>query len=145
MRSAEDIEFQLALGREARGFEIKGAGPADGQLLAKVVRAALSMGNLRDGGVVVIGIDDTAPQEMLPGLNDDELASWLDYDTLAARLNAHADPPLRFDVGEVQSGSGARVAVIEVHEFDDVPHICSKASFDVLRKGAVYVRTRKNP
>jgi len=45
VRTAEDIEFQLALGREARGFELKGPGPADGQLLPKVIRAAAQTGS----------------------------------------------------------------------------------------------------
>ena len=72
--TAEDIEQVLGRGHEMRGFELKGPGlSTDKQLFAKVVKASLSLGNLRDGGHVIIGIDDTRQHEMLPGLNADEL------------------------------------------------------------------------
>jgi len=51
-----------------------------------MTRAALSMGNLRDGGHVIIGIDDGDPAAMLPGLGADDLASWLAYDDIARKL-----------------------------------------------------------
>jgi hypothetical protein len=64
--SANEIDEILRGGYELRGFELKGPGGRnDPHLLRKVVRAALSMGNLRDGGHIVIGIDDkdsTAPR-----------------------------------------------------------------------------------
>jgi hypothetical protein len=57
--SASEIEAVLGGGYELRGFEVKGPGPREeAHLFAKVARAALSMGNLRDGGHVIIGIDD---------------------------------------------------------------------------------------
>jgi hypothetical protein len=37
------------------------------------------------------------------------------------------------------------VAVIQVFEFADIPHICSKDYPKVLRNGALYVRTRRLP
>lgn len=111
----------------------------------KVARAALSMGNLRDGGVVIVGIDDHAATQMQPGLTETELSSWLDYDTVSVRINAYADPPLRFDVAAVTLRTNARVVVIEVHEFADTPHLCARDYSGVLRKGALYVRTRKLP
>lgn len=128
MLTAEETEAALGLGYEGRGFELKGPGsPDDKHFLAKVVRASLSMGNLRDGGVVVLGITDTAPQEMLPGLSDADLAAWVDYDTISARFGEYADPPLRFDIGETTLNTGSRVVVIEVREFAEVPHLCSRS------------------
>lgn len=38
-----------------------------------------------------------------------------------------------------------RNAVLEVHEFSDVPHLCARGYEKVLRKGALYVRSRKLP
>jgi hypothetical protein len=143
--TTEEIEAALAPGYEGRGFEVKGPGEPDGHLLAKVARAALSLGNLRDGGVIVVGIDDEAAAEMRPGLNNEEHTSWLDYDTVSARINAYADPPLRFDVASFTLQSDARIVVVEVHEFADTPHLCAKDYHGVLRKGALYVRTRKLP
>ena len=79
------------------------------------------MGNLRDGGYVVIGIDDAAPQEMLPGLDDEELASWQAYDDVSARLAVYCDPPLRFEMAQFELASSAEVVVLQVHEFSDIP------------------------
>ena len=146
MLSAEDIENVLLVGHETRGFEFKGPGNRrDTRLLAKVARAALSLGNLRDGGYIIIGIDDSDPASLGPGLKDEQLKSWTDFDNLSRKLAIYADPPLRIDSDGMTLSSGSRVAVIQVHEFADVPHLCGKACEDVLRRGALYVRTRTVP
>lgn len=146
MLSAEEIEEALSSGYELRGLELKGPGPrTDAHLFAKVTRAALSMGNLRDGGHVIVGIADNDPAAMLPGLHAADLNSWLAYDDIARKLAEYADPPLRFNLARIDLSSGATVAVIEVLEFSDIPHLCSKSYTDVLRKGALYVRPRKVP
>jgi hypothetical protein len=144
--TGEELESALGTGYEGRGFELKGPGRShDKHFLAKIARAALSMGNLRDGGHVVIGINDGSPQDMLPGLDEDELASWLSYDDVSGRLAVYCDPPVRFDLAQVDLTSGVCVIVIQVHEFDDIPHLCARDYPDVLRTGALYVRSRKMP
>jgi predicted HTH transcriptional regulator len=146
MLSVEDIENVLLVGHETRGFEFKGPGDrTDSYLLAKAARAALSLGNLRDGGYIIIGIDDRDPASLGPGLDDDQLESWTDFDNLSRKLAVYADPPLRFEIEGMTLSSDSRVVVIQVHEFADVPHLCGKAYEDVLRKGALYVRTRRVP
>jgi predicted HTH transcriptional regulator len=142
----EEVEQVLSLGHEIRGFEIKGPGPStDKHLFAKVARAALSLGNLRDGGHIIIGIDDKLQQAMQPGLTVAELSSWLSFDDVSRRLDSYADPSLHFECAGVELTSGAAVAVMQVFEFSDLPHICAKGYNDVLRVGAVYVRPRKVP
>jgi predicted HTH transcriptional regulator len=144
--STEELEGVLRVGYEARGFEFKTHGKSDDRyFLAKIARAALSMGNLRDGGYVVIGIDDARPDEMLPGLDGDELASWLAYDDVSARLAVYCDPPLTFQVARLELVTGALVVLLQVHEFSDVPHLCAREYPEVLRKGALYVRPRRMP
>jgi hypothetical protein len=146
MLSGSEVEAVLSAGTELRGFEVKGPGTAtDAHLFAKVTRAAISMGNLRDGGHVAIGIADGDISKMLPGLSPDDLASWLIFDHVSRRMAEYVDPPLRFSVAEVQLSSGASVAVFEVAEFADIPHICAKDYGEVLRRGALYVRSRKMP
>lgn len=142
--TAEEIAAALGSGYELRGLELKGPGPrTDAHLFAKVTRAALSMGNLRDGGHVIIGVDDGDPRAMLPGLDAMDLASWMAYDDVARKLAEYADPPLRFDIGNIELSSGVIVAVVQVFEFSDIPHLCAKDYPQVLRKGALYVRPRK--
>jgi len=144
--SPDELEAALSSGYELRGLELKGPGPrTDAQLFAKVTRAALSMGNLRDGGHVIVGIDDAAPAAMLPGLQGEDLNSWLAFDDVARKMAEYADPPLRFDIAGVRVSSGVTVAVIQIFEFADIPHLCARDYPGVLRKGALYVRPRKVP
>ncbi|MGN6276830.1 MAG: RNA-binding domain-containing protein [Solirubrobacterales bacterium] len=146
MLTVEELESALHAGYEGRGFELKGPGRSDDKrFLAKIARAALSMGNLRDGGHVVIGIDDEKPQDMLPGLNGDELATWLAYDDVSGRLAAYCDPPISFDLVHLTVATGVSVVVVQVHEFADIPHLCAREYPDVLRAGALYIRSRKMP
>jgi len=103
------------------------------------------MGNLRDGGEIVIGIEDGNPAALLPGLAPDDLKLWLDFDNVSRKLAVYADPPLRFDIEAMDLSSSAVVAVLHVYEFADLPHLCGKEYEAVLRKGALYVRTRTVP
>src|SRR5690348_4937961 len=110
MLTVDEVEAALQVGYEGRGFELKGPGSSEEKhFLVKVARAALSMGNLRDGGHILIGIDDGQPQDMGPGLEPEQLASWLAYDDVAARLATYADPPLRFDLKEMELSTGCKV------------------------------------
>jgi predicted HTH transcriptional regulator len=144
--TASEIEVALRAGRELRRLELKGPGlRTNSPLFVKVARAALSMGNMRDGGQIVIGIDDTDIQAMKPGLDAQQLASWLAYDDVGRGLAEYANPPLEFDIVEMTLSSGATVVVLNVHEFADMPHLCGKLHDGVLRPGALYVRSRKMP
>jgi len=144
--TVEEIEDILRVGHETPGFEFKGPGDrTDSYFFGKIARAALSLGNLRDGGHIIIGIDDKDPAALQPGLNETQLESWTDYDKIARTLAVYADPPLRFDVEGMTLSIGARVAVMRIYEFADVPHVCAKAYEGVLRQGALYVRPRKVP
>ncbi len=117
----------------------------DSHFFAKVTRAALGMGNLRDGGYVVIGIDDADPAAMQPGLSQAEVDSWTAYDDVSRKLAEYAAPPLTIGIEAFDLSSGVRVVVMEVEEFADIPHLCAKDYPDALRKGALYVRPRKVP
>lgn len=144
--TAEEIEAQLATGHEGTRLEVKGAHPStDRRFLVKVARAALSMGNLRDGGHVVIGLDDADLAAMGPGLSPEDLASWMEFDSVSERMSEYADPPLKLHIERAELSTGATVAVIEVGEFTLTPHLCARDFEDIMRRGAVYVRTRRMP
>lgn len=146
MLSREEIEAALSSGYEFRGFELKGPGVrTDGHFFAKVARAALGLGNLRDGGHLIIGIADDDIAAMLPGLDETSLVSWTAYDEVARKLAEYADPPLRFDLAAVVLSTGAAVVAMQVFEFEDAPHICARDFEGALRKGALYVRSRRVP
>ena len=141
-----DEEFAqiVSLAHEIRGVEFKGPGSSsEGRLLAQVVKAMLGMANRRDGGRVVIGVEDLGSALNPTGLDDGQLATW-NYDHVSDRVAVYADPGVVFDL-EVKEYNGRSYVVIQVEEFADVPVLCKRAYGDVLRDGACYVRPRRKP
>ena len=141
----------LAVSYEPRGLEFKGARPRTDRLFfARVVRACLGMANLRDGGRVIIGVDERGGVLDPVGLSDADLATWR-YDDIAAGLATYADPMINFDI-YVHEYQGRRFVELEVHEFDELPILCKTTYMErpptqqvILREGACYVRRRGKP
>ena len=144
----EQFSELIARGREQPSVEFKRPGlRTDKHLFAKVVRAILGMTNRRDGGYVIVGVEEI-PTGLVPtGLNQEELVTWK-YDHVADGLASYADPSVEFDVVEVTVDSKTFI-VIKVEEFAEVPVLCKKGynkdKVVVLREGACYVRSRRKP
>jgi hypothetical protein len=145
--TVEELETLFAVDHESRRMELKGAGllRRNGRFVAKVARAAMAMGNLRDGGLVVLGIANDQIATMQPGLSDAELAEWSDFDLVSAALSRYSDPPVSFELHKVTLSNGARIVVLEVAEFEHDVHICKKDFEGVLQDGQTYVRPRGEP
>lgn len=146
MTDHDEVEELLALGHESRSFEIKGPGNlSDGAYCAKIARAVMAMGNLRDGGLVCLGIDEARMTQMLPGLDDVQLVEWSSFDDVSDKLARYSDPPVSFRVQPFELSNGKKVVVIDVAEFDHVPHVCGRDYQRELQKGMTYVRPRGKP
>lgn len=146
MVSRDELQEALAFGHESRSFEVKGPGKlSDTAYCAKVARAVMAMGNLRDGGLVCLGVDETQMPQMLPGLDDDQFAAWSDFDDVMDKMARFSDPPVSFKVQPLKLDNGAQVVVLDVAEFDHIPHVCKRDSQRDLQKGMTYVRPRGKP
>lgn len=144
--SREDLEQLLAVGNESPSFEVKGPGSLnDKAFVAKIARAVMAMGNRRDGGVVCIGIDEPQMKGMLPGLDAAQAAEWADFDNVTSALARYADPAVVFALESYTLPSRANVVVLDVVEFDIVPHVCKKSFPGELQDGMTYVRPRGKP
>lgn len=110
----------------------------------------LGMANRRDGGYVVVGVNEKKDKTLDPsGLTTEDLATW-SYDLFAAIVAPYASPNVSFDVATLVYQRN-KFVVIKVHEFEDIPVICArhwefttkeKKRDHVLREGALYVRSR---
>jgi predicted HTH transcriptional regulator len=141
---AQLMDRVISQGHELSGLEFKGPGPVrDGRLVAQVVKAVLGMANRRDGGRVIIGVEDDGNAFSPIGISDDDLSTWT-YDAVSDQVARYADPGVSFEI-ETRQYNGNRYLVIEVEEFSDIPVLCKRAYDDVLRDGACYVRTRRKP
>lgn len=142
-----EVEFKqiMAIGREQSGVEFKCGGTRkDKRLLVRVIRAVISMANRRDGGKVIIGVDEGDNSELLQtGVTDEDLKTW-NYDDFADSVAEYTDPSVNFDI-QVLPVDGKKFLIIEVSEFEEFPVICKKTYDGVLRSGAIYVRPRRKP
>ena len=147
--ASQEIGELLALAHELRGVEFKAPGPRTNKpLFARVARAVLGMANHQHGGLVVIGVDDSASKLTPIGLSPEQVETWK-YDDVADSLAVYADPSVSFELA-VREYAGESYVVIQVYEFEDVPVLCKKDYQDakgesILRKGACYVRSRRKP
>ncbi len=152
--TGEQFAALLALDHEFPGVEFKGPGPrGDQYLLAKVVRAVIGMTNRRDGGVVVIGVEERGSVLNPVGLSQVDADSWRKNDHVINALASYMNPPASFDL-KIFEFQGKEFVVLEVHEFADIPTICKKRYQRdhqsghhelVLREGACYIRSRHKP
>lgn len=146
MVTRDELQDALSLGYESRSFEVKGPGNlTDNAYCAKITRAVMAMGNLRDGGLVCLGVDENHMADIAPGLSDEQLQTWSNYDDVADKLARFSDPPVSFDVQALTMGNGVSIVVLDVAEFDHVPHVCKRDYPGQLQKGMTYVRPRGKP
>jgi len=137
-----ELRDLLSVGREQRNVEFKTAGARNDKLfLIIVARAAMALSNTKDGGWIILGIDDKTLEAV--GLSDAQLATWT-HDALADSLKEYAAPYVDFDIEMVKSGPKTCVA-IRIREFARVPLLCIKEYQDKLRRGGCYVRSRHKP
>ncbi len=140
----EEFADLLSLGHERRGIEFKGCRPrTDRVFFAKVARAAIGMANRRNGGYVIIGVEDSSGTLTPTGLCAEDLRTWK-YDDVAVSISGYADPSIGFEL-ETMTYLSNKYIVITVYEFEEIPILCKNNCGDVLRKGACYVRSRHKP
>lgn len=120
-----------------------------GESSAGLTKDILALANSRDGGVIVLGKQESPPGRFVPvGLSESQAASF-ETTKVATWVNNHCSPPVNLTCCR-QENQGRQFLVIAVSEFHDVPVICTK-QYELsvagkppkvlLRKGAVYVRT----
>ena len=131
----------LALQRcqETQSIDFKQA--ADWESLKwRITETALGMGNLRDGGVIIVGVSESGDSWELTGMSENDLKTF-DVDTVVDQVNSYTSPHVNLTLATLPHGSGLFLA-IEVQEFTDTPLVCKKngPSGSKLVEGAVFVR-----
>jgi len=108
---------------------------------SKLVRAAMSMANIRDGGAIVFGVEEVAPGEFSAvGMADVDAESF-NLDDVMDTVNKYADPFVEMELDRVL-WQGRQFVVIQIKEFEEIPVVCRKSGVD-LKRGAVYTRSRR--
>jgi predicted HTH transcriptional regulator len=137
-RVKERVEAALGRCQEAEDIEFKRSAPWD-EIKWKIVHTSLGMANLRDGGIIIVGVSEDLETWTLTGINGDDLATY-DNDDVVTTINVYASPFIDVDVVTVDYEERTFLA-INVREFRETPVVCKKSRDDTaLQRGSVYIR-----
>jgi predicted HTH transcriptional regulator len=134
----------LSLCQESRGVDFKESASWK-RLQYKIAQAALGMANLRNGGLIIVGVGEREGRWQMDGISDEHLVTY-DEDDVNDFVNRYASPPLRLEL-VVLRYEKARFLVVRVPEFDVTPVVCKRNGPDNtrLREGCFYVRPGGKP
>ena len=106
----------------------------------RIIKTLLAMANLRDGGILIVGVSERGDDWELTGITTQHLETF-DVDTIVGVTNSFASPFIELDIVTVQHND-TKFLVIQAAEFSDSPIVCKKNGPPEkgLFEGAVYVR-----
>lgn len=145
MINGTDLEFYIRQGKEERYLEYKGSMLwTNDDTKVKIAQAMMAMSNLRNGGVIVVGMKETKRGIWEPDIMTDEQVNSFTQDDIAQWVNDYAVPAVQFTVRPFSLDTN-KFVIIKVREFDSVPTICRKPKTlrgrEALKKGAIYYRS----
>ena len=104
----------------------------------------MGMANLRDGGLIIIGVAERGTEWELTGIQQDHLETF-DYDNIIDKLYKYASPQITVDMVVHHHDDSNTYLAIHVHQFQDSPVVCRDNSpvkqEDRLVAGEIYVRS----
>ena len=96
-RLHEKVFSALDRCQETQGIDFKESASWN-TLRWRLVRTLLAMGNLRDGGIIVIGASERGDTWDLTGITSEDLATY-DVDVIIDTVNKYSSPPISIDMG----------------------------------------------
>lgn len=132
--------------QESRSIDFKASSLWD-DLKLQMVRTTIGMGNLRDGGIIIVGASEHGDSWELTGITNDHLSTY-DVDDILDAVNKYASPPIKIDIVLVKYRNDEKFLAFQVHEFFDTPFVCKKNAPDsnkILCAGEFYVRPAGKP
>lgn len=127
--------------QESQGIDFKESAPWE-DLKWRLIKTAMGMGNLRDGGIIVVGASEKGETWNLTGISEKDLLTY-DVDNIIDTTNKYCSPPIEVDVVLVKYTNGSNFLAFQFHEFSDTPFVCKRNGPDgsrMLTEGEVYVR-----
>lgn len=129
----------LELCIESQSIELKESCAWD-NLKYKITKTTMAMANLRDGGIIIIGVAERNGNFVLEGIRVEHLETF-DPDNINDFINKYASPPLGVNLVRVEH-NGKEYLAIEAQMFKQSPIICKKTyeGKEKLKEGAIYIR-----
>ena len=111
----------------------------------RLLKTIMGMANLRDGGLILIGVCERAATWTLTGIEDAHLATF-DYDDIVDKLSKYASPQVQVNV-VIHDEDKKRYLAIHVYQSQESPVICRNSSpvsvvnpKERIEAGNIYVR-----
>ena len=138
----ERVENALDRLQEAPDIEFKESA-SWATLKWTIIKTALAMGNLQDGGILVVGVSQRAGQVPLAGISGTDLETY-DPDIVADQFGSYISPGIEFTLVQMPYREKDYLA-FEFQEFREIPLVCMRRGPDGegLEAGVVYVRPRE--
>jgi predicted HTH transcriptional regulator len=138
-RLRERIVYALNRCIETQDVDFKQAA-AWSDLKWRIIETALAMGNLRDGGIIIVGVSQRNKKWKLNGVPKKFLETY-DPDIVVDQINSYISPFVDLEIVSIRH-DGKTFVAIYVREFAEVPLVCKKngPQGTGLYEGSVYVR-----
>lgn len=89
-----------------------------------IVKTVLGMGNLRDRGLIIIGVSERRTMWQLDGISAASMKTF-DADTMAATFEKYVSPAPAVEA-VVHVRDGKKYLVLDVGELEEIPFVCKK-------------------
>jgi hypothetical protein len=120
------VEYALNRCQEEQWLEFKKAAPWEG-LQWRLLKTLMAMANLRDGGVIVVGLAEQDVHWLPEGIQPDCLSTY-DYDVIKDMLAKYASPVVHVDVVTHVDEMERMYLVFHVKQTHFSPVVCKKDS-----------------
>lgn len=129
-------------GSEERNLEYKTSiSWHDNTTKEKVIKLAISMANIKDGGFLILGVDEIKNGVFEPNGMKKEHWDSFNQDNVMEYVNEYADPYIELKVDKFDYKSKLFI-VIQIQEFEELPVVCKKNGLK-LKRGEIYIRPRR--
>ena len=132
------VQGMLDMLQEGRTVDFKKASSWD-DLKQGIPKDILAMSNLRDGGIIIIGVEENNNLWNCTGMTDEQINTY-NPDDMIDYVNKYASPSINFDIVTHEDDKRLKYLVIQIHEFDEKPIVCKRNYSNELRQGAFYIR-----
>jgi predicted HTH transcriptional regulator len=147
---SELIEFVNAMG-ESRNYEFKASiSWNDDHQRFKLTKSIMSLSNIANGGLIILGVDQTSNHQFKPNGMTKEHYDSFNYDNMRDHVNNYASPYAEFNIQKLEDNN-IRFVIIDIQEFEMLPVTCKRQYFvkdenyPVMKEGDMFTRTRNKP
>jgi len=134
--TTEELEQKIDGQAETPSLEFKGDSPWNSN---KLVKDIIAMANVRDGGVIIIGVKEGKPGYIAEGVSKTNFATY-DIDIMRDQVLKFTDPAVEFQVSFPVDSKSREYVVIKVFPFKETPIISQREIPGELKRHLIYYR-----